>query len=382
MNELKIKSTCLSTFPPSEKLADVIHNGPNPCGIPHLVKLGIDATSDRLHLGHLVPLLVAQAIGKLNPNTEVKIVIGTFTGSIGDPSGSEKTRPQLDRADVENNAFNIEKQLVKIFGDSFEILWNGDWLDEVGAISLIDLMSRFTTTRLLSRKNFLERLSKGNAVHAHELIVPILQGIDSCNIEPTIEIGGIDQTFNFDITREVMVAWGKIPQKCILAPIIVGTDGKKMSKSKGNCVFLDDNPEVIFGKVMSISDESMSDWLEVFDVEDAEMEINPLDRKKALAFCIVKFLHGTDPANFAKDHFELTVQEKKNPENMKEVPAGSIIEVIRSIRDVSKSEARRLIMNGGVTIDGEAVIGIIGDVQPGTVVKVGKRDFGKVIPCS
>lgn len=343
------------------------------------VKFGIDPTSNRLHLGHLVPLRIVKQF--IKEGKDVTIVLGTFTAQMGDPSGKDKTRPILSKEDVENNANDILEQLNRIlnkgpWSSDFKVFFNGDEFNRMTVPKLMRIVSDFTVQQMIRRDAFAGRMASDTPIAIHELIVPILQGTDSVILKSEIEIGGSDQLFNFKIARRLQELNGQEPEICIMTPIIHGTDGRKMSKSLNNCVFLDDRPENIFGKCMSVSDFTMDEWIPL--LTDSNKENNPMDRKKKMAFDIVEQIWGTELAKWAQEHFESTIQGGKIPDDIMELEEMFLIDAISSIRDCSKSQARRLLIDGAVKINGVKTTWDT-KLESGQIVKVGKRDFGKIV---
>lgn len=342
------------------------------------VKFGIDPTSDKLHLGHLIPLLQVKKL--LKEGHHIDIVLGTFTAQLGDPSGKDTMRPILDEDTTINNAHGILAQVTRVLGSfNFKVSLNHTWFESMSSIKMINLLSRFTTTQLLSRDSFQKRIAENNPLGIHELIVPVLQGLDSVQLKTDVEIGGTDQMFNFGITRDVQKIYGQTPEICMLMPIINGTDGRKMSKSFNNCIFINDTPEDVFGKTMSISDEMMKEWWPVFSDFPLNMQ-EPMNMKKKLAFEITKEIWSMQDALDAMEHFEKVIQNKKLPSEIKEVQGGFILDIVKELRSCSRNEATRLMKAGAVTVDGLKVLNPeTRAVGSGMVVKVGKRDFAKII---
>lgn len=363
------------------------------------IKFGIDPTSDKLHLGHLVPLLVAKKLMK--EGHHVDIVLGTFTAQLGDPSGKDTMRPILDAETTLDNAHSIFAQVIRVFESSnFTEHFNHSWFQEMTAIEMTSLLSKFTTTQLLARDSFQKRIADNNPIGMHELVVPILQGFDSVKLKTDIEIGGTDQLFNFAITRDVQRAHGQTPEVCMLMPIINGTDGRKMSKSFGNCIFINDSPEDVFGKAMSISDDLMKEWWPIFsDSEfpvidiaggDRQEDFHPMKLKKDLAWLITNLIWGHDHARIAQEHFESVIQKNKLPEEMMNISIPedgklSVLDVVMKLRKCSKNEARRLIDASAVKLiqeNGDHLTIVSEEttfVSPGFIIKAGKRDFAKII---
>lgn len=339
------------------------------------VKFGIDPTFHRLHLGHLVPLRVVKMLQEAGHN--ITIVLGTFTAQLGDPSGQDKTRPVISKEQVEINAANILLQVRQILGDNFSVLFNGDVANGMSVPQLMNILLKFTTTQLLGRDAFQNRLDSGGVVGMHELIVPIMQGWDSVILETELEIGGTDQLFNFQIARKLQESESQKPQACLFVPIISGTDGKKMSKSLGNCIFLDENPDDIFGKCMSISDDVMFEWLPLLTDLKFTNDIHPMRMKKMMAFNIVSQLHGDEAASTAMQTFEHLCQNKGKPEDIPIVDLLPLLDMIVKVRDCSKSEARKLLSGNGVRINGN-VANLNSSISSGDIVKIGKRMFCKV----
>lgn len=356
------------------------------------VKFGIDPTSDKLHLGHLIPLLEVKKM--LDHGHKVDIVLGTFTAQMGDPSGKDTMRPVLSKDEVIKNADSIAEQVRRILkGNSEWEGWvfqeNNNWFEKMSAVQMLSILSKFTTTQLLSRDSFQKRMEDKNPIGMHELVVPILQGYDSVVLNTDVEIGGTDQLFNFGITRDMQRLHGQEPEVCILMPIINGTDGRKMSKSFDNCIFINDIPEDVFGKTMSISDDLMHEWLPVFFEQSIASSMNPMVLKKKLAFEITKLIWSESDATKAKDHFESVIQNRNNPTDFNECKSGELlIDIVKEIRKCSKSEAMRLIKAGAVSIDGIVIAGVEVSKENmssgmipelGSIIKIGKRDFVKIV---
>lgn len=337
------------------------------------VKFGIDPTLDRLHLGHFVPLRLARRFQE--EGHPLAIILGTFTAQLGDPSGRDTTRPMLDREAVELNANRILEQLSRILMPGFDVLRNGDLFNKMTVPEFMRLAAQFTTTHMLSRDAFQLRLENSQTIALHELLVPICQGWDSVALKAEIEIGGQDQLFNFQIARQLQETQGQPPQICLMMPIICGTDGRKMSKSFGNCIFLDEHPNDIFGKIMSISDEVMGEWFPLF-THELQLD-HPMESKKLLATEIVQRLCGEVASKQAKDHFESTIQQKQFPVEITNIQAANIVEAVSLIKNCSRTEARRLLEGGGVSVD-SVKVGIDFPIELGMIIKVGKRFFGKV----
>lgn len=349
------------------------------------IKFGIDPTSDKLHLGHLVPLLMAKKLWKQGHN--IDIVLGTFTAQLGDPSGKDTMRPILDQETTTKNAESIKSQIHRIFENykventgNVSIFRNHVWFEEMNSIQMLSILSKFTTTQLLSRDSFQKRIDEKNPIGIHELVVPVLQGFDSVHLKSDVEIGGSDQLFNFAITRDMQRIHGQEPEVCMLMPIINGTDGRKMSKSFDNCIFINDTPEDVFGKTMSISDKLMQEWWPIFWDEHEEIDMrDPMSEKKFLAAKITSLIWSDEEAVKAAKHFREVIQRKKNPEDFKEMSSKNIIDIILRVRNCSVSEAKRLIAQGGIRVNGNKISEEKVDLNEGDIVKVGKLDFVKII---
>lgn len=339
------------------------------------VKFGIDPTFPKLHLGHLVPLRVVKDMQE--QGKDVTIVLGTFTAQMGDPSGKDQTRPILSKVDVEDNAEHILNQVNSILNPGFSVFRNGDLFNVMTVPTLLETVSKFTTQNLLSRDAFQKRMENEQSIGLHELIVPILQGTDSVHLKSEIEIGGSDQLFNFQIARRLQELDGQTPEVCLMAPIINGTDGRKMSKSLGNCIFLDESSEDIFGKCMSISDDVMTEWIPLL-TDLTDLDENPMRRKKQMSHDILRQIKGIEEADLALINFTNTIQSKNLPEKIDEIIKCDLIEFITKVRNCSNTEARRLLNSGGVKVN-DAKIKDGFELESGQIVKIGKRNFAKVI---
>ena len=340
------------------------------------VKFGIDPTFPKLHLGHLVPLRIVKDMQ--DQGKDITIVLGTFTAQMGDPSGKDATRPILSKDDVEDNAIHILNQIKSILKPGFSVFKNGDLFNIMTVPTLLETVSKFTVQNLLSRDAFQKRMENEQSIGLHELIVPILQGTDSVHLKSEIEIGGSDQLFNFQIARRLQELDGQTPEICMMMPIINGTDGRKMSKSLGNCIFLDESADDIFGKCMSISDVVMLEWIPLLtDLEEMDMS-NPMMCKKIMSHDIVEQIKGIESADEALDNFINTIQSGKVPDDIKEIVKSDLISFITKVRNCSNSEARRLLNAGSVKVNDEKIDEDF-ELGVGQIVKIGKRNFAKVI---
>lgn len=343
------------------------------------VKFGIDPTFPRLHLGHFVPLRLVKKM--MAEGHKVTIVLGTFTAQLGDPSGRDTTRPILSAQEVEANAEEIRKQVEKILGEAFkdfDVFSNGWVHNSMTLPKFFRIASQFSLSHMTSRNAFAQRIENNHSIAIHELLVPICQGWDSVHLKTEIEIGGQDQLFNFQIARQMQESEGMKPQACIMMPIIRGTDGRKMSKSLGNCIFVNENPQDMFGKVMSIPDDVMEEWFPLFVDFTTDDKIHPMDKKKILAVEIVTQLHSLDDAIAANNNFTKTIQQKELPDNIPNITASTILQAVTIMDGCSKTAARKLLQSGGITLDGQKVFDENLPVAPGQIVGRGKRTFTRI----
>jgi tyrosyl-tRNA synthetase len=363
-------------------------------GKPLRIKLGVDPTSPDLHLGHAVQLKKLREFQALGH--KVVLIIGDYTSLIGDPTGKSKTRPPLTKKEVDANAKTYMAQAGKILDlKKAEVRKNGEWLGKLKFADVLKLASLFTVARMIERDDFAKRLAAGTEVHLHELLYPMMQAQDSVAIEADVEIGGTDQMFNILAGRELQKKLGLLEQCCMfMGPLLVGTDGvKKMSKSLGNYVDLTDAPDEMFGKVMSIPDGVLRDWLTLTtDVSATEVEAllatgkNPRDAKIRLAKEIIAQYHSSKAADSAEQNFIKTFQKKEVPDDVPELSLASgkhsLIDLLIAAKFASsKGEARRVIEEGGVRVAGEVVKDIAATVtvsKTPLLIQKGKRHFVNV----
>lgn len=360
---------------------------------PLRVKLGADPTAPDIHLGHTVVLNKLRQFQ--NFGHEVIFLIGDFTATVGDPSGKNATRPPLSREDVLLNAETYKEQIFKILDpQKTRIVFNSDWLGELGTVGMIRLASNYTVARMLERDDFKKRFANQQSIAIHEFIYPLLQGHDSVALEADVELGGTDQTFNLLIGRELQKSAGQKPQVAMTLPLLVGLDGeKKMSKSLGNYIGVAEAPGEMFGKIMSISDELMWDWYNLLSFRplaeiaqlkvDVEAGKNPRDVKILLAKEIITRFHNEEAANAAEQEFINRFQKGAIPDEMPEFTFEGEIGLATLLKETglvpSTSEAIRSAQQGGVKIDGEKVDDVRQNAQKGTFVyQVGKRKFARV----
>ena len=360
---------------------------------PLRIKLGADPTAPDIHLGHTVVLNKLRQFQ--NFGHEVIFLIGDFTATVGDPSGKNATRPPLSREDVLRNAETYKEQIFKILDpQKTKIVFNSDWLGELGTVGMIRLASNYTVARMLERDDFKKRFSNQQPIAIHEFIYPLLQGHDSVHLKADAELGGTDQTFNLLIGRELQKADGQKPQVAMTLPLLVGLDGeKKMSKSLGNYIGVTEAPSEMFGKIMSISDELMWDWYNLLSfrplTEIAQLKAdvangkNPRDVKILLAKEIIARFHDEASADAAEQEFINRFQKGAIPDEMPEFTFEGEMGLASLLKEAglvpSTSEAIRAAQQGGVKIDGEKVEDVKQTAQKGTFVyQVGKRKFARI----
>ncbi|WP_448912139.1 tyrosine--tRNA ligase [Haemophilus sputorum] len=360
---------------------------------PLRIKLGADPTAPDIHLGHTVVLNKLRQFQ--NFGHEVIFLIGDFTATVGDPSGKNATRPPLSREDVLRNAETYKEQIFKILDpQKTQIVFNSDWLGELGTVGMIRLASNYTVARMLERDDFKKRFSNQQPIAIHEFIYPLLQGHDSVHLKADVELGGTDQTFNLLIGRELQKADGQKPQVAMTLPLLVGLDGeKKMSKSLGNYIGITEAPSEMFGKIMSISDELMWDWYNLLSfrplTEIAQLKSdvangkNPRDVKILLAKEIIARFHDEASADAAEQEFINRFQKGAIPDEMPEFTFEGEMGLASLLKEAglvpSTSEAIRAAQQGGVKIDGEKVEDVKQTAQKGTFVyQVGKRKFARI----
>ena len=354
------------------------------------VKLGIDPTAPDIHLGHAVVL------GKLrefqDAGHRVVLIVGDYTALVGDPSGRSSLRPMLSKGEIEENAATFQEQAVRILDpdpDRLEVRRNSEWLD-MGMIELLGLVRTSTVAQLLERDDFAKRWSAMEPISMLELLYPLLQGYDSVAIDADVELGGTDQKFNLLLGRDIQRAYGKPEQAVMTMPILVGTDGRqKMSKSLGNQIGVTDEPGEMYGKTMSIPDEAMAEYYRLLLHETPPGQLQPRDAKRALARKIVASLYSQAQARQAEQEFDRVHIEHAAPETVSDarVRVGEdgtvhLPEAMAEAFGISRSEARRLIDQGGVTL-GESVLGkgehdVAAERADGQVMKVGKRRFRRL----
>ena len=367
-------------------------------GRPLRLKMGFDPSRSDIHLGHVVGLRKLRQLQELGH--QVILIVGDWTAQIGDPSGQSATRPMLSHQEVVANAESYMRQLFKVVDkERTQAVWQSEWFGKFNLADVIRLTSRFTVAQFLERDDFARRFEAHRPIALTELLYPLLQAYDSVAINADVEFGGTDQTFNLLVGRQLQEMMGQSPQQCFLMPILVGTDGvQKMSKSLGNYIGVEEPPNDMYGKLMSLPDSLMMQYFEYLtDVPDEELGqmrrdldgqlVNPMELKKRLGGEITGQFHGLEEARKAQEYFERVVQRREVPEILEEFPLAVILEGGTSTSDVlvkthiakSRSEAKRLISQGAVEVDGQNVNSEEINLCEGSVIKVGRRRFVKIV---
>jgi tyrosyl-tRNA synthetase len=369
-------------------------------GTPLKIKLGCDPSRPDLHLGHSVVLRKLRQFQDLGH--QAILIVGDFTGMIGDPSGRNKTRPPLSLEETRANGQSYFEQATKILSSAkVQMLYNSDWLGTMGFADVIALASKYTVARMLERDDFERRYRAGEPISMHEFLYPLAQAMDSVATRSDVELGGTDQKFNLLVGRDIQREYGIEPQVTITMPILVGTDGtEKMSKSLDNFIGLNESPRDMFGKTMRIPDALIGDYfLLATDTSAQELSAiraqlqdpatNPSTVKRALAKMLVGLYHSPDDAESAEREFNRMFREKENPDEIQEAALGApegrvgIIPLLVEAGLVpSKNEARRMVEQGAVSVNGVRVSDhtAVIDITAGVVVRVGKRGFRRVRP--
>ena len=352
---------------------------------------GFDATSGRLHLGHSVG--IRKLMDFANAGNEVIFLFGTGTVLVGDPSQRDTGRKLITPAEVERNIQGWKDQVSPIVDwNKVKILRNGDWLRELKLQDIINIASNISAVQLFKREMFTRRINSGDTVWYHETMYPLLQGYDSVVMEVDLEIGGTDQEFNMLIGRELMQKMKKREKFVLTTPMILGTDGRQMSKSTGNCVWLDDSPNDMFGKLLSIPDDQIITYRDkvtdiplerVNEVEKLlkDKQLNPLDAKKELAVAVVTQFHSEHNANKALEYFEKTFQKGLPPDETQEFIVTENMKLVDVVAKIvgSKSEAKRLILDNAVDLDGATVNSPNIKTTGNEKIKIGKKIFARLV---
>jgi tyrosyl-tRNA synthetase len=366
-------------------------------GKPLRLKQGFDPSCPDIHMGHVVGLRKLSQFQQLGHR--VVLIVGDWTAQIGDPSGVSTTRNMLSAEEVKANAQTYMDQFFKVVDkDKTEVRWQSEWFGKFSLDDVIKLTSKFTVAQFLAREDFAKRYSTGRPIAITELLYPLMQAYDSVAIKADVEFGGTDQKFNCLVGRELQQIMGQRPQQVFLVPLLVGTDGsQKMSKSLGNYIGVDEPANDIYGKVMSIPDSLIIDYLElVTDVPDkdiadfkkqmAAQAINPMVIKKRLAKEIVTQFHGAPEASGAEEHFTKVFQRGETPQEVVPLKTSSGLgstlttELTEAGLTKSRSEARRLLAQGAIEIDGKTITEDleITQIKKGSIIKVGKRRFAQI----
>ena len=373
-------------------------------GRPLRLKMGFDPSRPDIHLGHVVGLRKLRQLQDLGH--QVILIVGDWTAQIGDPSGQSATRPMLTHQEVMDNAQSYLRQFFKVVDrERTQVVEQSEWFGKFTLADIIGLTGRFTVAQFLQRADFAQRYAEQRPIALTELLYPLLQAYDSVAIESDVEFGGTDQMFNLLVGRELQGMMGQTPQQCFMMPILPGTDGvQKMSKSLGNYISVDEPPNDMYGKVMSIADNQIVRWYELLtdlpaaDLAGVERDlvegaVNPMEHKKRLAWDITRQFHNAGSADAARAHFERVVQGRGLPDDMPEYSEESIIKssggsLMRMLVDVglanSISEARRLMSQNAIEVihpDGTRTPLIVGkgaDINPGDVIRSGRRRFVRI----
>ncbi|MCD6595290.1 tyrosine--tRNA ligase [bacterium] len=386
-----IKFGTVDVIPEDELLEKLKYSVDN--NEPLRVKLGCDPSAPDLHLGHSVVLRKLRQFQKLGH--KAILVIGDFTAMIGDPSGKNKTRPALSSEKTRKNAETYVQQAGKVLDlDKLEIQFNSEWLSKLSFADVIKLASKYTVARILERDDFEKRYRSQTPIFIHEFMYPLAQAYDSVALEADVELGGTDQKFNLLVGRSIQSEYGQKPQAIITMPLLVGTDGvNKMSKSLGNYIAFEDNPNDMFGKIMSIPDVLIEDYFVLTtDLPKSELDkvsamlknssVNPMEIKKRLGWEIVRMYYNKESADDAKQHFEQVFSRKQVPDDIPEFhlsePMNLVDIIAQSGLISSKTEVRRLIRQRAIKIDGEPITDEHLVLEPkNCIIKIGKRKWLK-----
>jgi tyrosyl-tRNA synthetase len=374
-------------------------------GRPIRVKLGVDPTASDIHLGHMVTIRKLKHFQDLG-HTAI-FLVGDFTARIGDPTERSEARVRLTKEQVWEHAKTFKEQVFRILDEEkTEMRNNGEWFDAMSFADCLDLAYRSTVARMLERNDFEKRFREGNPISITEFLYPLMQGYDSVALKCDVELGGTDQKFNLLAGRDMQIQFGQAPQVVIMTPLIEGLDGsKKMSKTEGNYIAVDDTAEDMFGKTMSIQDNLITKYFTLLtDVDPAEVQryaaalaelekhqeqadpLHPMQIKKALARSIVTEYHNAEAAVRGEDHFEKVVQRKELPDEIRRVVLPSdkmpVYDIVAACASVSKAEARRLVAQGGVKLDGTKITDPAREIVLSArekILQVGKRKYFRII---
>lgn len=363
-------------------------------GRPLRVYCGYDPTAPDIHLGHTVTMRKLRQFQDLGH--QAIFLIGTFTGLVGDPSDRDRARPRRTMEELLENARTYVQQAYRILDpQKTEVRYNADWLAQLTFADVINLAANFTVQQFLARDRIALRYERGEPVGLHEFLYALMQGYDAVALETDVQIGGTEQLFNLMVGRKLQEVFGQKPQVCLTFPILVGTDGhERMSKSTGNYIGVDEAPEDKYGKTMSIPDSAMRNWFELITrwtpVQIDELlgavergEVHPMEAKKKLAWEIVAAFDGEEAADRAAAHFERVHQQRELPPDMPTYVLTGPTDIVEIIYGAglarSKSDARRLVQQGAVKLDGQPVKSIETTVDAGAILQVGKRHFRRLV---
>jgi tyrosyl-tRNA synthetase len=385
---------------PEEELKDKIAESVT-TGKPMKVKLGLDPSAPDIHVGHTVVLHKLRQFQEMGH--QVQLIIGDFTGRIGDPTGKSETRKQLTEEDVKRNAETYQKQIYKILDPAkTKVYYNSEWLAPLTFADVVELSAKLTVARMLERDDFSKRYAGGQPIHIHEFFYPLMQGYDSVALKSDVELGGTDQKFNLLMGRTLQKEYGVDTQAALMLPLLEGLDGvNKMSKSLGNYIGIDEEPNQIYGKAMSIPDELMAKYYELAtDLSNeilnklkaglADGSVHPRDAKMRLAATFVRMYHGNEAAEEAERHFVAVFQQRALPEDIAdaELPSADLEDgKIRAMRlllalglQATGGEARRSIQQGAFRLNEQKIEDPNAEIaiQDGDIVQVGKRKFARV----
>lgn len=394
-----IRRGAVEIIPEGEMFSKIIDSVAE--GKPLKVKLGLDPSAPDIHIGHTVVLQKLRQFQELGH--QVQLLIGDFTGRIGDPTGKSETRKQLTEEDVMRNAETYKEQIFKILDPAkTDVVFNSQWLSPLNFADVIRLASHMTVARMLERDDFTKRYQSGQAISLHEFFYPLMQGYDSVVLDSDVELGGTDQKFNVLMGRHLQKEYGKPTQAVMMMPLLEGLDGvNKMSKSLGNYIGIQEAPNEIYGKAMSIPDELMLKYYELAtDLSNEQLRsleqglrdgsVHPRDAKMRLARTFVRMYHGESAAEAAEQHFRTVFQQGALPEDIPTVELASSaldngeVRLIKLLVDLgmqpSNGEARRSIQQGAVRVNEQRIddINAVIHVQEGDIVQVGKRKFARV----
>ncbi len=363
-------------------------------GQPLRIKLGLDPTAPDIHLGHTVVLNKLRQFQDLGH--EVHLIIGDYTGRIGDPSGKSETRKQLTEEEIMANARTYQEQIYKVLDRNKTIMhFNSDWLKDLNLMDVLKLAAKYTVARMMERDDFEKRYKEGLPIGVHEFMYPLMQGYDSVALQADVELGGTDQKFNLLVGRHLLREYGYEPQIALMMPILEGTDGvQKMSKSLGNYIGVSDDPYEMFGKTMSISDSLICRYYELLTrVPMAEIEamrsqmnngaLNPRDAKIKLAMELISTFHSPEEATQAMERFKLVYSERDIPDDIPEITVSEIdVWLPKFLNEKglvdSTSEGRRMVKQGAVKVNGDKFEQEDIHLETGMVIQIGKRKFVKI----